>query len=124
MNRRIACLLLIEGRVQGVGFRNALCAEALRLDVGGWVRNHRDGRVEAFFCGEEAHVNALIAWAHHGPRLARIDRVTCQEMPFPEAPSASFPEHLSAAFPPESPPPALPEARPQEYFPFRRKPSV
>lgn len=124
MNRRIACRLLIEGRVQGVGFRNALCAEALRLDVGGWVRNHRDGRVEAFFCGEEAHVNALITWAHHGPRLARIDRVTCQEMPFPEAPSASFPEHLSAAFPPESPPPDLSEARPQEYFPFRRKPSV
>ena len=56
MNRCIACRLLIEGRVQGVGFRNALCAEALRLDVGGWVRNHRDGRVEAFFCGEEAHV--------------------------------------------------------------------
>ena len=124
MNRRIACRLLIEGRVQGVGFRNALCAEALRLDVGGWVRNHRDGRVEAFFCGEEAHVNALIAWAHHGPRLARIDRVTCQEMPFPAALSASFPEPLSAAFPPESPPPALSEARTQEYFPFRRKPSV
>lgn len=123
MNRRIACRLLIEGRVQGVGFRNALCAEALRLDVGGWVRNHRDGRVEAFVCGEEAHVNALIAWAHHGPRLARIDRVTCQEMPFPAAPAASFPGHLSAAFPPESPP-DLSEARPQEYFPFRRKPSV
>ena len=123
MKRRIACRLLIEGRVQGVGFRNALCAEALRLDVGGWVRNHCDGRVEAFVCGEEAHVNALIAWAHHGPRLARIDRVTCQEMPFP-APAASFSEPLSAAFPPESPPSALPEARPQEYFPFRRKPSV
>lgn len=123
MNRCIACRLLIEGRVQGVGFRNALCAEALRLDVGGWVRNHRDGRVEAFFCGEEAHVNALITWAQHGPRLARIDRVTCQEMPFPGAHTASFPGDLSAAFPPESPP-DLSEARPQEYFPFRRKPSV
>lgn len=102
MNRRIACRLLIEGRVQGVGFRNALCAEALRLDVGGWVRNHHDGRVEAFLYGEQARVNVLITWAHHGPNPARVDRVTCQEMPFP----------------------ASPEDRPQEYFPFRRKPSL
>ncbi len=102
MKRRIACRLLIEGRVQGVGFRNALCAEALRLDVGGWVRNRRDGRVEAFLCGEQARVNVLITWAHHGPNPARVDRVTCQEMPFP----------------------ASPEDRPQEYFPFRRKPSL
>ena len=69
--------LFIEGRVQGVGFRWSLQAEALRLGLRGWVRNRRDGRVEALLCGEEGSVNALTIWAHQGPDIARVDRVVC-----------------------------------------------
>lgn len=71
----ITRLLLITGRVQGVGFRDALCAEAERLGVHGWVRNRREGGVEALVQGAERSVDALIAWAHRGPPLARVGRV-------------------------------------------------
>ena len=74
---RIACRLLIEGRVQGVGFRWSLHAEAVRLGLGGWVRNRHDGSVEAFVYGDEDKVNALIAWSYRGPDTARVDRLVC-----------------------------------------------
>lgn len=68
-------LLVIAGRVQGVGFRDALCAEAERLGLHGWVRNRTDGSVEALVQGSEPSVEALAAWAHRGPPLARVSRV-------------------------------------------------
>jgi acylphosphatase len=68
--------LRIAGRVQGVGFRDALRDEANRLGVTGWVRNRRDGSVEALAQGEAQAVNALIAWARVGPPAARVVEVT------------------------------------------------
>jgi acylphosphatase len=59
--------LSICGRVQGVGFRYALLGEASARGLAGWVRNRRDGSVEALVQGNEAAVNALIAWARRGP---------------------------------------------------------
>ena len=49
--------LSVHGRVQGVGFRWQVCAEAQRLKLGGWVRNRSDGSVEILICGPEAAVH-------------------------------------------------------------------
>lgn len=67
--------LNIRGRVQGVGFRDALCAEAGRLGVSGWVRNRTDGTVEALVQGEDEAVEQVIAWARRGPPLAQVAQV-------------------------------------------------
>ena len=67
--------LSIQGLVQGVGFRDALSLQALQRSVDGWVRNRRDGSVEAVIRGDARAVEALIRWAHHGPPAARVDRV-------------------------------------------------
>ena len=65
--------LLIEGRVQGVGFRYS-CRQEVR-DVAGWVRNLPDGRVEAVFEGGRDAVDRAIEWCRHGPPSAHVDAV-------------------------------------------------
>ena len=71
--------LIIAGRVQGVGFRYSMHAEATRLGVTGWVRNRRDGTVEAMVDGEPEAVAAIVAWAGVGPPGARVTEVTVSE---------------------------------------------
>ena len=68
----VAKRFFIGGRVQGVGFRYALQHEARRLGLAGWVRNRRDGSVEAAVCGPAEAVEKLIEWARHGPPSARV----------------------------------------------------
>jgi acylphosphatase len=65
--------LRITGRVQGVGFRYAMQSEAARRSLSGWVRNRRDGSVEALVQGEAGAVEALLDWARRGPAGARVD---------------------------------------------------
>ncbi|WP_307450399.1 MULTISPECIES: acylphosphatase [Microbacterium] len=67
--------ITVRGQVQGVGFRFSLRNEAERLGVRGWVRNRRDGAVEALVAGDEAAVDALVAWAHTGPPSAEVTSV-------------------------------------------------
>ena len=68
--------LRIEGRVHGVGYRDWLVREASRLGLYGWVRNRRDGSVEAVVAGDAAAVQALLSLCRRGPSLARVDRIT------------------------------------------------
>jgi acylphosphatase len=67
--------IFISGRVQGVFFRGTTRQKARSMDVNGWIRNLRDGRVEAVFEGPEDQVRSLVNWCHKGPRSARVDSV-------------------------------------------------
>ena len=71
--------LIIHGRVQGVGFRDSMRWEAERLGVTGWVRNRRDGTVEAVVAGGVAAVTEIVEWAHRGPSAAQVTRVVIAE---------------------------------------------
>ena len=75
--------LCIRGRVQGVGFRDAMSREAERLGLTGWVRNRAGGDVEAVAQGDAAALEALTAWARRGPPAARVEGVDCAP-PAPE----------------------------------------
>ena len=68
----------IEGRVQGVWFRDSTRTEASPLGLTGWVRNLPDGRVEAVFEGEEEDLNRILKWCHKGSPHSRVDRVEPQ----------------------------------------------
>jgi len=65
----------VYGYVQGVFFRACTQDEALRLGITGWVRNLRDGRVEAVFEGNQDHVEKIISWCHKGPPGASVRKV-------------------------------------------------
>ena len=67
--------VVVQGRVQGVAFRAATRAKAEACGVAGWVRNRRDGSVEAAFEGAAEAVEALLSFCREGPRLARVERV-------------------------------------------------
>jgi acylphosphatase len=67
--------LSIHGIVQGVGYRDAFSLQALERAVHGWVRNRRDGSVEAVIQGDAHAVEAVIRWARRGPAAARVDRL-------------------------------------------------
>ncbi len=67
--------LVIEGRVQGVFFRDSARKQAMRADVNGWVRNRPEGTVEVVAEGQEEQVRKLVEWCRHGPPSARVTRV-------------------------------------------------
>jgi len=66
----------IRGRVQGVGYRAWVEDAAIARDLEGWVRNRRDGSVEALFAGPPTVVAEMVALCRHGPPSARVDSVT------------------------------------------------
>jgi len=67
--------LLISGVVQGVGFRYSMRVQARLLGVTGWVRNRRDGRVEAVVAGDPEQIEAMLAWSRIGPAGSSVDKL-------------------------------------------------
>jgi acylphosphatase len=72
-------IVVIRGRVQGVGYRAWTEVAALERGLQGWVRNRRDGTVEALFIGVEAAVSAMIDDCRSGPSGARVDFIDQRE---------------------------------------------
>jgi acylphosphatase len=79
----------IDGRVQGVGFRYWTEEVAAELGVSGWVRNRRDGSVEALFSGPRESVDEMLDRCRQGPRVAKVTAVTVLEEGG-KAPSGAF----------------------------------
>ena len=72
---RIIRHVVARGQVQGVGFRAFVEHHARQRDLTGWVRNRRDGSVEAVFAGPQKTVEGMIAACRIGPLSARVDRL-------------------------------------------------
>lgn len=87
MNAEHACVhVIVEGRVQGVGFRNFVLEHALRLHLTGWVRNLKDDQVEIWAEGTSRAVDQLVAHVRTGPRAAFVSGITVE----PETPRGSY----------------------------------
>jgi acylphosphatase len=71
--------LVIHGQVQGVGYRYSMSAAAERIGITGWVRNRRDGTVEAIVQGTPLAVEQIMKWAERGPAGASVSHVTSFE---------------------------------------------
>jgi acylphosphatase len=82
----------VSGRVQGVGYRGACAFEAQRLGLTGWVRNRRDGSVEALLHGAPDVLARMHDWLQRGPPAARVVRVEVTPVEPPSPPLRRF-EH-------------------------------
>jgi acylphosphatase len=73
----------ITGRVQGVGFRAFVEQAAERIGVSGWVRNRRDGSVEAMIAGDASKVDEMLTMCWQGPPAAKVEGVSVEDVPTP-----------------------------------------
>lgn len=71
--------ILVHGRVQGVGYRAFVEREALARGLQGWVRNRRDGAVEAVFMGQASRIDGMIEACRRGPSFARVEAIDQRE---------------------------------------------
>jgi acylphosphatase len=72
---------IVHGRVQGVNFRSTTIRKSASLGITGWVRNLRDGTVEVTAEGQQAALNALVAFLHEGPSAAIVTKVDTRWQP-------------------------------------------
>lgn len=82
----IAKLVVIQGRVQGVSYRDWMVRRARALGVDGWVRNRDDGAVEALVAGDADAVEELLRLCRRGPRTAQVTSITDELAEPPEEP--------------------------------------
>ncbi len=75
MTDKVRARVVVEGRVQGVFFRHHTREAAFRVGVNGWVKNRRDGTVEAVFEGDRDRVDEMIQWCRRGPPEAWVKKV-------------------------------------------------
>ncbi len=75
MEEKANAHIIVIGRVQGVFFRMETKKAADKLGVSGWVRNRRDGSVEAIFEGDKINVDAAIQWCWKGPPSSEVQNV-------------------------------------------------
>jgi acylphosphatase len=75
MEEKVRAHAVVSGRVQGVFFRLETKHAADGFGVFGWVRNKRDGTVEAVFEGSENSVMSILEWCKKGPPIAKVNRV-------------------------------------------------
>jgi acylphosphatase len=74
-DQRVRAHVFVEGSVQGVFFRATTHNMAAALGLAGWVKNCRDGRVEAVFEGKRSDVEEMVGWCHKGPPGAIVSKV-------------------------------------------------
>lgn len=74
----------VRGRVQGVAYRAFVAHQAIARGLGGWVRNRRDGSVEALFAGPEDIVSDMVMVCRRGPAYASVETVA-EEAANPDA---------------------------------------
>ncbi len=75
------CKVIVTGRVQGVYFRDSTRKEALRQNLAGYANNLQDGSVEIVLSGDEAAVEAVLAWiTAGGPPAARVETIDVQSL--------------------------------------------
>lgn len=82
MDNQICIHCYVSGKVQGVWFRGSTQEQAERLNLTGWARNLPDGRVEVLACGEKDKIAELYEWLKHGPQLANVTDLSCEELPW------------------------------------------
>ena len=90
--------IMIGGRVQGVGYRAWVEHEAMLRGLEGWVRNRRNGNVEAVFAGPEDVVTDMVSSCQRGPVSARVDRLA-QEAVGPDVLRLRHPDEVFSVLP-------------------------
>lgn len=82
--------LIMEGQVQGVGYRACFADQAMALGLSGWVRNRRDGAVEACVYGDMSAIEVIVLWARRGPSAAQVRHITIEDCETPAPLDGAF----------------------------------
>ena len=80
--KNIRVHLIVEGKVQGVWYRDSTRIKAAELEIKGWIKNRTDGTVEIMAEGLEVNIQKFIGWCHEGPPYAVVNNITVSPQEF------------------------------------------